>query len=112
MLRSDWVDKIFEKLAVYYGRDWLRKWEGIDVHALKQDWAEKLSGFNGQGDAIKYALEHLPEYPPNVGQFRDLCRRAPKVERNKLPPPNLSAEQVAKNRERIAQLLSKIKTVA
>jgi len=86
MLPSDWVDRIFARMAVRYGAHWLRLWEGVDITAVKADWAETLSGFTA--DDIAYAIDHLPsERPPTVGQFRDLCRRSPRNELPALPAP-------------------------
>jgi hypothetical protein len=75
-LPAPWVDRIFAKLAVRYGEAFMRQYGGLDIAAVKADWAEELDGFDGE--AIGYGLRFLPsERPPNVLQFRDQCRRAP-----------------------------------
>lgn len=76
-LPSSWVDSLFARLSVRYGAAWLRMWEGIDIAAVKADWAKELGEFATTPDAIAYGLDHLPtERPPNVSQFRVLCRQA------------------------------------
>lgn len=95
-LPSEWIDRIFARLAVRYGSAWLTKWNGIDIAAVKADWAEELGGFSANPDAIKYALEHLPlDSPPTVLQFRALCIGRPDPNTKALPAPKASDERVA-----------------
>lgn len=75
-LPAPWVERIFAKLAVRYGEAFMRQYGGLDVAAVKADWAEELDGFDGE--SLAYGLRFLPsDRPPNVLQFRDQCRRAP-----------------------------------
>lgn len=92
-----WVDRLFAKLAVRYGVAFTRQYEGLDIAAVKEDWADVLAGFDGE--SIAYALRYLPaEKPPTAMQFRDLCRRAPRREDPALPAPKTepSPEVMAK----------------
>jgi hypothetical protein len=76
MLPLEWVDKLFLKLAVIYGSEVVRKYQGIDAQAVKQEWSNILGGFSNRPEAIKFALDHLPsDRCPNALQFRDLCRQ-------------------------------------
>lgn len=75
-----WVDRIFEKLTLIYGSDFVNRWKsaGIPIEDVKADWAKELAGFADHPDAIAYALENLPkDRPPTVLQFRDVCRKSP-----------------------------------
>lgn len=97
-LPTSWVERIFEKLGKTYGRDFLSRWDGFDADAMdevKHDWAEELSGFHEQPDAIAHALAHLPAKAPNVIEFRQLCRGAPKPEFKQLPRPTQDPQMVA-----------------
>jgi len=76
-LPDAWVEEIFTRLVVRYGAEWGRKWEGIDMGAVKTDWASVLGGFRDHPECIAYALDYLPEKPPTVQQFVVLCNRAP-----------------------------------
>jgi len=110
-LPKPWVDRIFEKLALVYGREFLNRWDGVPLDEVKADWAHELAGFGDQPQAIAYALQTLPaDRAPNVLQFRDLCRRAPPPERQLLNAPKanpeLVAEQLARVREMVAGLRS------
>lgn len=87
-LPEAWVDRIFQKLALTYGRTFLNRWEGMDINAVKEDWGHELRGFQQSPDAIKHALEHLPpDKAPTVLEFRDLCLKAPKYAAKALPAP-------------------------
>ena len=87
-LPAAWVEKLFAKLTVTYGRDFSARWEGLDPDAVKADWAETLGGYVANPDAIGYALEHLPaDKPPTVLSFAEICRRAPVAAPLALPAP-------------------------
>lgn len=97
-LPAGWVDSLFARLQVRYGAAWNRMWEGIDIAAVKADWAEELGGFHKNPDAIKRALEQLPaNWPPTVAQFKALCiGREGDIEQEqpRLPAPPADPERV------------------
>ena len=75
-LPDAWVAEIFRRLALTYGRDFLSRWEGLDLADVRADWGQQLAGFSGP--SIGHAIENLPSgQPPTVLQFRDLCRLRP-----------------------------------
>lgn len=105
-LPAAWAERIFEKLTLVYGRDFLSRWEGQELAAVMADWGHELAGFQAHPEAIRFALENLPEKPPTVLQFRAVCNRAPAPELPKLEAP-------AADPQRVAELISgvaKIKT--
>ncbi len=107
-LPESWVDRIFAKLTLAYGRAFLSQYEGIDMKMVKTDWAHELAGFVDKPDSIKFGLENLPnDRPPNVLQFRAICRRAPAPVFKALPAPKGDPEKV---RQLIAELKSKFTT--
>jgi len=82
-----WVEKIFQKLSLVYGRDFLGRWEGIPIEDVKADWSHELSGFEAHPEAIKHALLSInPAKPPTVLEFRNLAANAPKMAAIELPP--------------------------
>ena len=82
-----WIEDVFAKLALTYGRDFVAQYEGLDLALVKANWAQELAGFDPHPQALALALHHLPaDRPPNVLQFRALCRRMP------LPPPQALAK--------------------
>ncbi len=100
---ADVIEAIFTKLAVRYGAAWLRQWDGVDMDLVKADWADELAGFKENLEPLRYALRHLPDRCPNVGEFRALANRCPPPELPRLAAPAASdavvAEQVAKQLE-------------
>lgn len=94
-LPSSWVERIFARMLVRYGADWLRKWDGIDLEAVKADWADQLDGM--RAEALAYALDHLPpDRPPTVSQFREIAHRVPRPMPTMLPAPSATPEVVRK----------------
>lgn len=88
-LPSAWVDKIFKKLTLTYGRDFLARWEGVEISAVKADWGYELRGYSKFPEAIAYALENLPEgKPPTVVEFRAMCFKRPDTSMPALPAPD------------------------
>ncbi len=104
-LPEPWVDRIFEKLTLAWGRTFLGRWEGLDLAAVKADWGVELAGFSQRPSAIGWALQHLPpDKPLTALQFRDLCRSAPQPEVMRLPQPKADPARVAEELARLAPL--------
>lgn len=94
-LPSPWVDRIFDKLTLTYGQAFLRRWQDLDIQAVKEDWAHELSGFQQSPQAITYALQNLPvEKPPTVLEFRAICRSRPPEVFVALPAVKLDADRL------------------
>lgn len=75
-----WIERIFSKLTLAYGRDFLGRWTGIPIAEVKTDWSECLKGFADQPQAIAFALANLPDSkPPTAQEFRALCRQSPQI---------------------------------
>lgn len=103
-LPAPWVDKIFAKLALAYGRDFLARWEGLEIADVKADWAHELGGFAVQPEAIAYALQHPPVKAPTVIEFRAICRQAPAPEAPRLEAPKADPARVAEAMQKLAPL--------
>ena len=102
-LPSAWVDRIFDKLTLTYGHQFLGRWSGLDLDAVKRDWAHELAGFESRPEAIKHALQHLPvNEPPSVRQFVAACISAPLPAAKALPPPKPDAQFVGQIMQRLA----------
>lgn len=87
------VEAIFTKCGLVYGRDFLSRWEGLNLAEVKADWRRELGALL-RPDAVHYALTHLPAKPPHVIEFRTLCLAAgpaPKKETHQIP---LTPEQI------------------
>jgi hypothetical protein len=107
-LPTAWVDRIFDKLTLVYGQAFLRKWDSIDINAVKSDWAHELSGFENHPKAIAWALQNLsPEKAPNALEFKFLARRAPPDELPRLEAPKADPERIAAELAKLAPILKK-----
>lgn len=105
-LRADWVERIFARLTMVYGHQFLGRWSGLDIDAIKASWAEELSGFADHPEALAHGLENLTTgEPPTVLEFRALCRPALREERQAISPA-LPAPRASL--ERMAELLAKV----
>ena len=108
MLRHDsslpeaWVERIFATMRATYGAAFDRQWEcpaSADVAAhmqgIKAHWGRELGRYQQNPDAIRYALDNLPAYPPNLIEFRAACNRRPDAPVPQLPAPKPDPQRVA-----------------
>ena len=104
-LPLSWVDKIFHKLTLLYGRDFIGRWEGLEIADVKTDWGHELSVFENWPEAIAHALDSLPSgKPPTVMEFRDLARKAPRKELVALPGPPADPARAAAELQKLAAI--------
>ena len=99
------IDRLFERLSMTYGIAWDNSLGTAPLNELKSFWMHGLSGFLQSKEsmmAISWALNHLPERPPNLVQFKNLCYQAPAVERPKLPSPPADPERVKQELAKLA----------
>lgn len=101
-LPAPWVERIWSVMRASYGAAFDRQWEtpaGADpqahVEQLKAYWARELRGYQQNPGAIGHALEHLPEHPPNLVQFKRLLLSTPVMAPKALPAPKPNPERLA-----------------
>lgn len=96
-MNADLIEVVFTKLSMVYGRDFLGRWEGLDLGAVRADWAHELAGL--KPESVAYALKHLPPVkPPTVLEFREIARKRPPPEYKALAAPAASAASQVKVR--------------
>lgn len=76
-LPIEWIDHLFAKLTLTYGRDFAAQYEGLPIADVKTHWAHELARFESRPRAISHALANLPVRPVNVLQFVSLCNTLP-----------------------------------
>jgi hypothetical protein len=101
------IDRLFERLSAVYGPAWERSLGATPVLEAKALWAHQLQAFADRIEAIVWALDELPESPPNVIQFRNLCRSAPAAATPRLPEPKADPARVAAELAKLGQLRTK-----
>lgn len=109
MLPIKAVDRLFERLALTYGTQWDRMWEGRTIQDVKTVWADELSGYASEKGlkCVAWALDNLPDRAPNLIQFRNICRQAPAPETPKLPEPKASPERMKAEMEKLGAIVSR-----
>lgn len=86
--RADFIEGLFTKLTLRYGRAFLARWRGMSLEAVKADWARELASYAEQPKAIEYAFALLdPDEPPTAARFRALCAGAPAPAFRAVPEP-------------------------
>jgi hypothetical protein len=101
------IDRLFERLSMTYGIAWDNSIGTAPLNEIKSFWLHELSGFMQSKEAmqaISWALNHLPERPPNLVQFKNLCLQAPAVERPQLPAPPADPARVSKELAKLTNL--------
>jgi hypothetical protein len=89
-------------MAVRYASAWLNHWQGVDIDAVKADWANELGGVSAA--ALKFGIVNLPiDRPPTVGQFKEICRRAPQLQ------APLIVDAVKANPERVNAIVGRLR---
>lgn len=74
-LPEAWVERLFERMLLDYGKKFADQWEKADMDKLIAHWARELAGYSGA--EIKRGLDALAtrEWPPTLPEFKKLCRR-------------------------------------
>ena len=101
------IDRLFERLSLTYGSAWDNSIGTAPLNEIKSFWLHELSPFLKSKEsmmAISWALDNLPERPPNLVHFKNLCHRAPEPERPQLPSPQADPVRVQKELAKLSQL--------
>jgi len=96
------VDRLFERLAASYGAQWTRQWADVPITEIKTAWAHELGIFRDNLKAIGWALENLPDRCPNLIEFKNLCKQAPRPDIKALDAPKAEPETVDAELAKIA----------
>ena len=119
------IARLFAAMRANYGKSFEGKWssgtkivggayDGLDegIVSTMTYWAERLGGYRDKLGVVKVALTRLPPHPPSLPEFLEICRVAGSVPQKPaglgLPSPKLSADQAARNRERMAAMCEKL----
>lgn len=98
------IDRLFDRLGATYGAAWDRSLGATPLLDAKSIWAHELQGFAQRLEAVVWALDQLPEHPPNVIQFRNLCRQAPAPVAPPLPEPKADPARLAAELAKLGDL--------
>ena len=88
------VERLFEKLQLTYGTEFTNKWGELNSMDLMTNWAFELAQFSDNLNAIGWALQNLPDRCPNLIEFKNLCKQAPRPVTIALDSPKAPVEVI------------------
>ncbi len=73
-LPEAWVERLFERMLLDYGRKFADQWASADMDKLIAHWSFELAGYTGA--ELKRGLDALAarDWPPTLPEFKKLCR--------------------------------------
>ena len=80
-MNDKWVSALWQRFKDIYGQKWTALFQGPEaIESWRITWMQGLLGFSGE--QLRHGVEALakayPEWPPTMGQFRELCWIPPK----------------------------------
>lgn len=105
------IDRLFLRMASFYGKHWLDMWADVPVDSVKAEWQAKLSGMSSKTvfKAVDYCADNL-RFPPTLPEFVQLCKANTPHEINKAIGRQFTQEELQKNHERITEISNGIST--
>jgi len=73
-LPMPWIEKLFDRMISLYGNKFLDMWRDIDLHSVKQTWANELGKLSRDDVARGANALSQQEWPPTLPQFISLCK--------------------------------------
>lgn len=73
-LPTSWVEKLFHKMLLDYGKKFTDQWGGADTDELIAHWSREMGGYSGQ--EISRGLKAMDgrDWPPTLPEFKKMCR--------------------------------------
>lgn len=73
-LPDSWIEKLFHRMLLSYGKKFTDQWGGAETDELIEHWGLELAGYSGA--EIKRGLDALAgkEWPPTLPEFKKMCR--------------------------------------
>jgi len=88
------VERLFDRLSMTYGVEFRNKWAGMPLNEIKTHWAYELAQFADNLNAIGWALQNLPDRCPNLIEFKNLCKQAPRPQHQALDATKAPVEVI------------------
>lgn len=99
------VDRMFERFALRWARVFLTEYEGLDIGAVKLEWAEELQRFTLEQARTAFESCKYNQFPPSLPTFVAYCKAAPFAE-NKRIEQQFTPEDLERNKGKIRQILN------
>lgn len=107
------IDRLFLRMASFYGKHWLDMWTDIPVDSVKHEWQSKLTGMSSKTvfKAVDYCADNL-RFPPTLPEFVQLCKANTPQEMTKAISRQFTPDELQKNHERITEISNGISAKA
>lgn len=73
-LPTSWVEKLFDRMLLAYGKKFTDQWAGADPDRLIGHWAKELGGMTREELARGAAGLESRDWPPTLPEFKRMCR--------------------------------------
>ena len=101
------LERLFQRLTATYGSEFINKWDKVPMNDVKAAWSHELAAYANNLNAIGWALESLPDKCPNLIEFKNLCKQAPRPQNEALNAPKADPNVVDAELAKIAQSVFK-----
>lgn len=73
-LPQSWIEKLFHRMLLDYGKKFTDQWGGADTDELIAHWAHEMAGYTGI--EIKRGLDAMKarDWPATLPEFKKMCR--------------------------------------
>jgi hypothetical protein len=73
-LPERWIEKMFDKMLLDYGKKFTDQWGGADTGALIAHWSREMASYTGPEIKRGLAAMEGRDWPPTLPEFKKLCR--------------------------------------
>ena len=98
---------MFQKLLLAFGNQMQAKWQGIEMLAIYQDWADELASYSLGSINHAIRLCRSQEHPPSLSKFMENCKKyIPEINQSILISDN---GNITIGKEEALEMLKKIR---
>lgn len=73
-LPESWIEKLFDKMLLDYGKKFVDQWAGPDPSKLIAHWSRELAGYSGPELKRGHDALATRDWPPSLPEFKKMCR--------------------------------------
>lgn len=73
-LPESWIEKMFDKMLLDYGKKFTDQWAGSDPDKLIRHWAHEMASYTGPEISRGLAAMESRDWPPSLPEFKKMCR--------------------------------------
>lgn len=73
-LPLEWIEKLFNKMSLDYGKRFVDQWAGADPDELFAHWARELATYSRDELVRGYNALSGRDWPPTLPEFKRMCR--------------------------------------